>query len=157
MEGMSRVLFLFSKNSARSQMAEAFLNSLGEGHFEAYSAGLEPDEVDPLAKQVMSELGYDISAQSAKGVREYLGKVFFRYLIIACGPGEPDCPKIWPGISERFLWPVEDPTVHEGVEEDKVAKFREARDQIRRLTQAWVAEMTNPNRGRGTEGELFAG
>ena len=142
MDGKTRVLFLGTKNSARSQMAEAFLNEYGAEHFEACSAALSPGEIDPLTRRVMAELGYDLAGHWAKGVREYLGKAFFRYLIIPCAKTERDCPKVWPGVSERFFWPVEDPTAYAGTEEEKLNKFRKVRDQIRELAKAWVAEKT---------------
>ena len=144
MDLMSRVLLLSNKNSARSQMAEAFLNRYGGGRLEAHSAGLEPGEIDPLTIRVMAELGYDLAVHRAKGVREYLGKVFFRYLIIPCGKTEENCPRVWPGVSERVFWPLNDPTTYEGPEEEKLSRFREIRDQIEALAMAWVAEKVTP-------------
>ena len=152
-DGKTRVLFLCTKNSARSQMAEAFLNRYGGEHFEACSAGLTPGEIDPLTRRVMAELGYDLAGHWAKGVREYLGKAFFRYLIIPCAKTERDCPTIWPGVSERFFWPIEDPTVFEGTEEEKLTKFRKVRDQIGELAKAWVAEKTAPRLADQARGE----
>ena len=69
-----RVLFLCTGNSARSQMAEAFLRKYGADRFEAYSAGLEPKAINPLTIQVMQEAGIDISGQHSKGIGEYIGK-----------------------------------------------------------------------------------
>ncbi len=62
----------------------------------------------------MAELGYDLSGQWSKGIDQYLGKVFFRYLIIMCAEAEAGCPKVWPGVSERVSWSIEDPTALEG-------------------------------------------
>ncbi len=139
---MTRVLFLCTKNSARSQMAEAFLRKHGGDKFEPRSAGLEPGEIDPLTARVMAELGYDLSGQWSKGIDQYLGKVFFRYLIIMCAEAEAGCPKVWPGVSERVSWSIEDPTAFEGSQEDKLRKFREVRDQIENLVSTWVTEKT---------------
>lgn len=127
METKARVLVLSSKNSARSQMAEAILNRYGSGRLEARSAGLEPGEIDPLTVHVMAERGHDLTGHRAKGIHEFLGKAFFRYLIIPCGKTEEDCPRVWPGVSERFFWLVDDPTAFEGSKEEKLSKFREVR------------------------------
>jgi arsenate reductase len=73
----TKVLFLCTGNSARSQMAEAFLRKYGSDRFEAYSGGLEPKLINPFTVQVMEEVGIDISGQRSKGVSEYLMKVNF--------------------------------------------------------------------------------
>ncbi len=98
----------------------------------------------PLTIRVMTEQGFDLAGHWAKGVREYLGKVFFRYLIIPCGKTEDGCPRVWPGVSERVFWPVENPTTYDGPEEEKLSKFREVRDQISELAKAWVEEKIAP-------------
>ena len=71
------VLFLCTRNSARSQMAEAFLRRYGGDRFEAHSAGLRPGEIDPMTVKVMAEKGYDLSCHRSKGFQEYLGKSSF--------------------------------------------------------------------------------
>lgn len=150
MDGRARVLFLDTTNSVRSQMAEAFLNRFGADHFQAHSAGLLPVEIHPLTLRVMAEIGYDLGGQCAKGVREYLGRLFFRYLIIPRTPTGEDCPRVWPGVSERFFWPVDDPTTFGGPERRRLNKFREVRDQISQLTKAWVAERIDLSRVSST-------
>lgn len=137
-----KVLFLCTRNAARSQMAEAFLGRYGGERFEAHSAGLAPAEIDPLTVRVMSERGYDLSGQRSKGIDEYLGKVLFQHLIIMCAEAEKDCPRIWPGASERLFWPVKNPSATEGSEEERLAAFRRVRDQIEQLVRDWVAEQT---------------
>ena len=138
---MQRVLFLCTGNSARSQMAEAFLRKYGGEQFEAYSAGLEPKGLNPLTVQVMQEVGIDVSEQQSKGVETYLGKVLFQYLITVCDDAEKNCPSIWPGINKREHWSFEDPAAFEGSGEEKLVKFRQVRDQIEARIQAWT---TNP-------------
>ena len=69
-----RVVFLCSGNSARSQMAEAFLRAYAGDHVDAHSAGLEPTEIHPLTIRVMQERGLDLAGHRAKGLHEYLGK-----------------------------------------------------------------------------------
>ena len=140
MDKKMRVLFLCTGNSARSQMAEAFLRRFGSDHFEAYSAGLEPKGINPLTIQVMSEIGFDLSGQRSKGVPEFLGKVFIHELITVCDKAEKNCPTTWPGIIRRMHWSFEDPATFEGSEEEKLAKFREIRNQIEQKVRGWVAE-----------------
>ena len=138
---MQRVLFLCTGNSARSQMAEAFLRKFGGDQFEAYSAGLEPKGLNPFTIQVMQEVDIDVSRQQSKGVGTYLGKVLFQYLITVCDDAEKNCPSTWPGISKREHWSFEDPAAFEGTDEEKLANFRQVRDQIEARIKAWI---TNP-------------
>ena len=98
----TRVLFLCTNNSARSQMAEAFLRSYAGDRYEAYSAGLEPKEVNPLTRMVMAEIGIDISSQYAKPLKDFMGKLHFGYLITVCAEADEKCPTTFPGIGQRL-------------------------------------------------------
>ena len=138
---MQRVLFLCTGNSARSQMAEAFLRKYAGEQFEAYSAGLEPKGLNPFTVQVMQEVGIDVSQQQSKGVGTYLGKVLFQYLITVCDNAEKNCPSTWPGISKREHWSFEDPAAFEGTDEEKHAKFRQVRDQIEARIKTWITSL----------------
>ncbi|MBN1580344.1 MAG: arsenate reductase ArsC, partial [Anaerolineae bacterium] len=100
------VLFLCTGNSARSQMAEAFLREYGGDRFDAYSAGLEPKEINPYTRRVMAEIGFDLSGQRSKDVTEYLGKQHFGYLITVCAQAEKNCPKTFLGVGQRLHWPI---------------------------------------------------
>ena len=140
MSTTTRVLFLCTGNSARSQMAEAFLRKYGSEKYEVYSAGLEPKGLHPLTIQVMNEIGMDISSQRSKSVDEYLGKVLFQYLITVCDDADKNCPTTWPGISNRMHWSFEDPVAFDGSDEEKLAKFRQMRDQIEKRIKDWLAE-----------------
>jgi arsenate reductase (thioredoxin) len=133
-----RVLFLCTGNSARSQMAEAFLRKYGAERFEAYSAGLEPKEINLLTIRVLQEAGLDISGQRSKGVNEYLGKVLFQYLITLCDDAEKNCPTVWPGVNQRLHWSFEDPAKTQGTEEEKLASFRQVRDQMEQKIINWI-------------------
>jgi arsenate reductase (thioredoxin) len=133
-----RVLFLCTGNSCRSQMAEAFLRKYGGDHFEVYSAGLDPKEINPFTYQVMEEIGFDLSNHSSKGIKVYLGKVLFQYLITVCDDAEKNCPTVWPGVNIRMHWSFEDPAKFEGTTEEKLAKFRQVRDQIQITIQNWL-------------------
>ncbi len=132
-----KVMFLCTHNSARSQMAEAFLRRYGGDKFDVYSAGLEPTEIHPFAKQVMEELGFDMTGHRSKDLQQFLGKTHFGYLITVCARAEEQCP-IFPGVSLRLHWPLADPAAFEGTEVEKLEKFREIRDQIHERIKLWL-------------------
>ena len=137
-----QVLFLCTHNTARSKMAEAFLKKYAGDRFEVYSAGFEPTEINPLTSQVMAEMGLELAGQYSKGVKEYLGKINFAYVIIVCDRAEKTCPTAFPSISQqRLFWPFKDPVAFEGTEEEKLAKFREIRNQINRRILQWLDEL----------------
>lgn len=136
----TRVLFLCTGNSARSQMAEAFLRKYGGDKFEAHSAGLEPKCMNPFTLKVMEEIGLDLSGQRSKSVGEYLGKMLFQHLITVCDDADRNCPTTWPGIPNRMHWSFEDPAAFEGADDDKLTKFRQVRNQIENRVKNWVAE-----------------
>ncbi len=123
-----RVLFLCTGNSARSQMAEAWLRHYAGDRFEAYSAGLEPKGMNPLTVRVMEEIGIPLTGQYSKDVREYMGKLHLSYLITVCANAEEKCPTTFPGVGQRMHWAFDDPAAVEGTDEVKLAKFREVRD-----------------------------
>jgi arsenate reductase len=139
MANLPRVLFLCTHNSARSQMAEAFLRKYGEEFFEAHSAGLEPTEIHPLTYTVMEEVDININEHRCKGLDEYLTKIHVGYLITVCDNAEQKCP-IYPGVSVRQHWGFEDPAAFEGSEQEKLAKFREVRDHIEARVKIFIEE-----------------
>lgn len=135
------VLFLCTGNSARSQMAEALLRKEGGERFDAYSAGTEPKGVHPLTVQVLKELGIDIATQRSKHLREYLGYLPVRILIVVCAEAEKSCPVTWPGALTRYFWRFDDPAAATGTEEEKLQKFREVRDAIHARIKSWLVEV----------------
>ena len=143
------VLVLCTQNSARSQMAEAFLRKHGGAGFRVYSAGMEPTEIHPLAARVMDESGVPLGGQRSKGVGEYLGKLAVHDLIVVCARTERECPKLFPGALNHHFWPFPDPAAVEGPIEKKLAAFRDVRDRIGRRVLEWL-ETTDgdPKRGR---------
>jgi arsenate reductase (thioredoxin) len=136
-----RVLFLCSANTSRSQMAEALLRHHGADRFEVISAGLEPGVVNPFAIQAIEEMGLSMEGHRAKAVKDFLGQSF-HYLITVCSNAEEKCP-IFPGVIYRLYWPFEDPAALVGSDTEKLAKFREIRDQIDAQIQTWVKEITS--------------
>jgi arsenate reductase len=136
------VLFLCTGNSARSQIAEAFLRHYGKEKFEVHSAGLEPKGINPYTVRVMGEVGIDISQQWSKSTEEYMGKMFFRYIITVCGHADENCPRaLWAQSGTRLHWPFDDPAAVAGSDDEKLAKFREVRDQMAQKIKSWLAEL----------------
>lgn len=138
MDKKLNILTLCTHNAARSQMAEALFRLRAGDRFNAYSAGLEPGEVHPLAIRAMEELGVDMSEHRSQGVKDYLGILHVHYLVIVCGGAAQKCPSVWPGVTERLLWPFEDPSAVEGSPEEQLQAFRDTRDQIDAKIQEWL-------------------
>lgn len=127
-----RVLFICVHNSARSQMAEAFLNSMGGEHFIAESAGLEPGKLNPIVVEVMKEAGLDISNNATKGVFDFFKQGrFYQYVIAVCDEASAERCPIFPGMAKRLNWSFRDPSSFTGTEESKLQQTRIVRDQIR--------------------------
>ena len=135
----AKVLFLCTGNSARSQMAEAFLRKYAGDEFEAYSAGIRPVGIAPYTIRVMEEIGISLEGYGSKNVDEYIGKIDFDHLITVCANAEKQCP-VFPGMGERIHWDLEDPVMQIGTEEEKLQKFREVRDKIDKLIKEWLPE-----------------
>ena len=125
----TRILFLCTHNSARSQMAEAFLRELGAGRFEVASAGTEARGLNPLAVQAMAELGIDISLQESKTLDRYLNEPF-DLVITVCDDANEACP-YFPNAKERRHWSFPDPSAVRGDDLTRFAAFRVVRDAIR--------------------------
>jgi arsenate reductase (thioredoxin) len=136
----TKVLFLCTGNSARSQMAEGILRHYASEKFEIYSAGVEPHGINPLTEKVMSEANISMEGQYSKDLADYLGKEHFSYLITVCSNAEERCPSVFPGVSQRLHWAFEDPVAFEGTDEEKLAKFRQVRDQIKEKIRVWINE-----------------
>jgi len=135
-----RVLFVCTANSARSQMAEALLRKHAGARFEAYSAGIDPGEINPLTVRVLNEIGVDASGQWAKSVELFRGKMHFDYVITVCSNAEERCP-FFPAVTARLHWPFDDPATASGSEEERLARFRAVRDEIEKRILAWLQEV----------------
>lgn len=138
------VLFLCTGNSARSQMAEAFLRKYAGDKFDVHSAGLDPLEINPFTIIVMEEIGINLEAHRAKSVSQYMGHKHFSYLITVCAKAEERCPAVFPGVARRLHWAFDDPAVAGGTEAEKLSKFREIRDQIEVRIKNWLFELGIP-------------
>jgi arsenate reductase len=137
-----RVLFVCIHNSARSQMAEAFLKQICGEEFEAHSAGLEPGKLNPVVVEAMQEIGIDISGNQIKGVFDYIksGKMF-GYVITVCDEASAERCPIFPGVTTRLHWSFPDPSSFQGTHEEKLAKTREVRDIIKAKIERWCDEV----------------
>src|SRR5215204_2573973 len=133
----TRVLFLCTHNSARSQMAEGLLRSLAGDRFEAYSAGTEATRVRSLAIRAMEEIGIDISGQESKTLDRYLGKPF-DYVVTVCDEANEACP-VFPGAKRRLHWSFEDPSQATGDEEERLEVFRSVRDESKERSEGELA------------------
>jgi arsenate reductase (thioredoxin) len=137
-----KVLFICVHNSARSQMAEAWLNKICGDFFEAESAGLEPGTLNPLAVEVMREAGIDISGKKTQAVFDvFESGQSFSYVITVCDESSAEKCPIFPGPAKRQHWSFADPSLVSGSEEQKLARVREIRDQIRAKIEKWCAEV----------------
>ena len=139
MTGKRRVLFVCIHNSARSQMAEAWLNHLAGDRFHAESAGIEPGNLNQVAVEVMREAGLDISRNTTKSVDAFIreGRRYDTVITVCDETAAERCP-LFPGSGERLYWGFPDPSSFGGSYEEKLAKTREVRDAIRRTIEAWV-------------------
>ena len=137
-----KLLFICGRNTARSQIAEAFLNSIGGDVFEAESAGLEPGAgVNPLAANVMKEVDIDISANTVDSIMDFFREGrSYDYVIAVCDEARAGtCPN-FPGSHERLHWPFDDIGAFDGERDEMMGKARIVRDGIRAAVERFVAE-----------------
>jgi len=137
-----KVLFICVHNSARSQMAEAFLNQICGVQFEAHSAGLEPGKLNPLAVEAMREIGIDISKKQTQSVFDvFKSGALFAYVVTVCDEtSAARCP-IFPGVARRLHWSFPDPSALSGTREERLVGTRKIRDEIRARVEMWCDEV----------------
>src|SRR5665213_1293401 len=139
---MVNVLFVCIHNSARSQMAEAFLNKSGGGQFNVESAGIEPGKLNPLAIQVMKEDGIDISNNPTKSVFDlFKQEKSYLYVVTVCDAAAAEKCPIFPGRSIKLNWSFEDPSSFAGTEEEKLIKTRIVRDEIKAAVEQFISDV----------------
>lgn len=129
---MIRVLFVCEHNSARSQMAGAYLRHLGGNDFQVESAGLEAGNINPNVIEVLAEEGIDISGHTTNSVMDFFrqGRQYDMVITVCSPEVDEKCP-LFPGRTLRFNWPFPDPSALKGDKEEVLAKVREIRDQIK--------------------------
>lgn len=150
---ITKVLFLCVHNSARSQMAEAYLKKFGGDDFIADSAGLEPGQLNPLAIEVMKEDGIDISMNPTNGVFDYFkqGKIF-QYVVTVCDKEASDRCPIFPGMNEKINWSFPDPSKFTGTHEEKLEQTRRVRDLIKHAVIDFIKRIQNDNQNGNHQG-----
>ncbi len=142
-----KILFLCTGNACRSQMAEGWARALKSDRLEAWSAGVLPCFVHPLAIRVMEEAGVDITAQYSKHVDD-LPEIRFDYVVTLCDYADSRCPVV-PGQGKRIHHPFEDPIHARGTEAEVLAKFRSVRNRIRAFVDK-MPENLERIEGQGT-------
>lgn len=138
----TKVLFLCIHNSARSQMAEAYLKKLGGEQFFVESAGLEKGKLNPFAVRAMKEDGIDISENKTKSVFDFFteGRLY-EYVITVCDEASASACPIFPGVHKKINWSFEDPSSFTGTEEEKLQQTRTVRNNIKEAVQQFVLEL----------------
>src|SRR5262245_157417 len=140
-----RVLFICIHNSARSQMAEAWMNHLCGDQFEAQSAGLEPGTLNPLVVEAMSEIGIDISRKRTQRVFDvWKSGPVFAYVVTVCDESSAEKCPIFPGPIRRLHWSFPDPSALTGTHAEHLASVRVIRDAIRAWIEGWCDEVCSP-------------
>jgi len=127
-----KVLFVCIHNSARSVMAEAFVNLFCGDVYEAQSAGLSPGTLNPLVREVMAEIDIDVSGHHPQAAFDVVksGQIF-THVVTVCDEGAAERCPIFPGVTKRLHWGFPDPSALQGTHEEKLEATREIRDQIR--------------------------
>ena len=137
----TKVLFVCIHNSARSQMAEAFLNRLGGDAFSAESAGIEPGKLNPVVVKAMEEEGYDLSGNKTKSVAEMIAAGRrYDYVVTVCDPAAAERCPLFPGEVKRMHWSFKDPSSFEGTDAEKLSFTRSVRDEIRKKIEDFIRE-----------------
>ena len=134
-----KVLFVCIHNSARSQMAEAFLKKIGGNRFEVESAGLEPGNLNPVVVEAMKEVGIDISQNKTKSVFDFYkqGKKY-NYVVTVCDESKSEQCPIFSGAIKQMHWGFADPSSFSGTKEDILAKTRVVRNEIKQKIEDWI-------------------
>ena len=139
----SKVLFICVHNSARSQMAEAFLNKYGGGNFIAESAGLNPGTLNPIVVDAMKETGIDISSNETKSVFEFFKQGRrYNYVVTVCDESNAERCPIFPGTLKTMHWSFRDPSALTGSYDERLAGTRTIRDEIENRIRCWLTEMS---------------
>lgn len=138
---MKSVLFVCIHNSARSQMAEGFINANCGGRLRAYSAGLERGTLNPVVVEAMRELGIDIASNETKSVTEpRIRDREYDYVVTVCDEASAEACPIYPTKGERLHWSFADPSSFTGTEEERLQRTRDVRDAIAERVRTWCAQ-----------------
>jgi len=140
----TKILFLCTGNSCRSQMAEGWGKHLGHNVAEFESAGIEAHGKNPRAIAVMREAGVDISGQESTRVTDDMIRRA-DIVVTVCGHADEHCPVLPPG-KKKIHWPLTDPAKATGTEEEILAQFRATRDEVRRRVADLIQNLSTQAR-----------
>jgi arsenate reductase (thioredoxin) len=136
-----KILFVCIHNSARSQMAEAFLKKYGGDLFTAESAGIEPGIMNPNVVVVMQETGIDLSGKTTQGVFDLFRKgMRYDAVVTVCDKEAAERCPVFPGNVKRIQWSFKDPSAFKGTQEEVLQHTREVRDEIEAEVKDFVRE-----------------
>ena len=139
---MTKVLFLCVHNSARSQMAEAYLKLFAHIGLEVSSAGLEPGKLNPFVVRALREDGIDISGKETRSVFDlHKAGESFDYVVTVCSPEAAERCPVFPGGGKKLHWPFADPSTFKGTDEQVMEQVREVRDGIRDRVRQFADEV----------------
>jgi arsenate reductase len=142
MTSMKTVLFVCIHNSARSQMAEAFVNMRYSDRLRAFSAGLEAGTLNPIAVEAMRDVGADISKNRSKSVNDpEIRSRDYDYVVTVCDEASAEACPIYPTRGERQHWSFADPSSFNGTIPERRARTCDVRDAIARRVDAWVSSL----------------
>ena len=133
----TRVLFLCTGNSCRSQIAEGLLRHLAGDRYDVFSAGTHPVGLNHRAVEIMNEMGIDISSHRSKPLTEFAGRPF-DFVITVCDRAKESCP-VFPGGAQTLHWSFDDPAAATGSEADRMAAFRQVREEIASAIRRFLA------------------
>ncbi len=135
-----KVLFVCIHNSARSQMAEELLRKLAGDRFEVESAGLEPGKLNPIVVEVLKEEGINIAGKQTKAAFDLFKKGNrYDYVITVCDEASAEKCPVFPGSSQRLHWSFTDPSRFQGTDQEKLAKVREVKEEIKGAVKEWIS------------------
>lgn len=139
----AKILFVCIHNSARSQMAEAFVNRYCGEYFQADSAGLEPGKLNAIVVEAMAEDGIDISQNATKSVQDILhsGKTY-DYVITVCDEASAERCPVFPGSGQRLHWGFRDPSQFTGFHAERLEETRNVRNAIAAKVATWCEEIS---------------
>ncbi len=134
-----KILFVCIHNSARSQMAEAFLKKYGGDHFIVESAGLETGSINSNVVTVMKEVGIDLSKKGTQTVFDLFrtGKLYNAVITVCDEASAERCP-IFPGPVKRIAWSFKDPSAFKGTQKEILEQTRQVRDEIEKKIKSFV-------------------
>ena len=141
MANKHKLLFVCIHNSARSQMAEAFLKKYGEDTFEVESAGLEPGTLNPNVVTVMQEIGIDLSQKATQDVFDLFRKGrIYNIVVTVCDQASAERCPIFPGMTKRLAWSFHDPSAFQGSPDEILQQTRAVRDEIEEKIRGFAKE-----------------